>query len=139
MHLLEYLLYHKSTYKCHFSVYLLVQELFVDKIHVFKFLSVREKPRLLQLKIISLLVVQYKLLWLSKSFHPYGEITSRKGKYPLLRTNIKPHQLINHARISYSIVSIVFRKFWCSIYRNRLNRGTSKLRQSNYLKKYEPC
>ena len=139
MHLLEYLLYDKSTYKCHFSVYLLVQELFVDKIHVFKFLSVREKPRLLQLKIISLLVVQYKLLWLSESFHPYGEITSRKGKHPLLRTNIKPHQLINHARISYSIVSIVFRKFWCSIYRNRLNRGTSKLRQSNYLKKYEPC
>ena len=72
------------------------------------------------------LVVQYKLPWLSESFHPYREIPSWKGKYPVFKTNTKPHQLIRHARTFYSIVSLVFHKFLCSTYRNGLNRGTSK-------------
>ena len=69
-----------------------------------------------------LVVVQYKLPWLPECFHPYGEIPSRKGKYPMLRTNTKPHQLIKHAKISYSIVSLVFSKFSYRTYRNGLNR-----------------
>ena len=56
----------------------------------------------------------------------------------MLRTNTKPHQFIKHAKISYSIISLVFSKFSCGIYRNDLNQGTSKLRYSEYLKKYEP-
>ena len=73
-------------------------------------------------KLSLLLVVQYKLPWLPECFHPYGEIPSRKGKYPMLRTNTKPHQLIKHAKISYSIVSLVFRKFSYRTYRNGLNQ-----------------
>ena len=103
-----------------------MQELFVDKIHFFKFLSVSDKPRLRQLKIITSTSTcstsTCKLLWLSESFHLYGEIPSRKGKYSVLRTNTKPHQLIKHAKISYSIVSLVFRKFSYRTYRNGLNQ-----------------
>ena len=112
-------------------------ELFVDKIHFFKFLSVSDKPRLHQLKIITSTSTcstsTFKLLWLSESFHLYGEIPSRKGKYSVLRTNTKPHQLIKHAKISYSVVSFVFRKFSCLTSRNGLNWGTSKLRHSKCL------
>ena len=46
----------------------------------------------------------------------------------MLRTNTKPYQLIKHAKISYSIASLVFRKFSYRNYRNGLNRGISKLR-----------
>ena len=74
--------------------------------------------------------MQYKLLWLSESFHPYGEIPSRKGKYLVLKTNTKPHQLIKDVKISYCIVSLVFRKCSCGAYRNGLNWGTSKLRDT---------
>ena len=42
-------------------VYLLMNELFVDKIHFFKFLSMSQKAQLYQLKIA--LLVQYKLFW----------------------------------------------------------------------------
>ena len=113
-------------------VYLFMQELFVDKIPFFKFLSMSDKPRLHQLKIItsSRSTVQASL---------YGEIPSGKGKYPMLRTNTKPHQLIKHAEISYLIVSLVFCKFSYRTHRNGLNRVTSKLKYSEYLKKYEPC
>ena len=68
-----------------------------------------------------------------------SSIGARKGKYPVLRTNAKPQQLIKHTKISYSIASLVFRKFSCRTYRNGLNRGSSKLRHSKYLKKYELC
>ena len=54
-----------------------------------------------------LVVVQYKLSWLPEFFHLDGEIPSRMGKYPMLRTNTKPNQLITHAKI-YSIVSLVY-------------------------------
>ena len=102
-----------------------MQELFLGKFHSFKFLSLSDKPRLHQLKIITSSrssTVQYKVPWLPKCSHPYGEIPSRKGKYPMLRTNIKPHQLIKHAKISYSIVSLVFRQFLYRTYQNGLNR-----------------
>ena len=93
-------------------VYVLMLELFVDKIHFFKFLSMCDKPRLHQLNIITsshISTVQASLL--PECFHLFGEIPSKKGKYPMFRTNVKPHQLIKHAKISYSIVSLVFRKF----------------------------
>ena len=64
--------------------------------------------------------VQYKLLWLTECFHPYEEIPSRK--YAMLRKNTKPHQLIKHAKISYSIVSLVFRKYLYRTYPNGLNQ-----------------
>ena len=69
-----------------------------------------------------LIVVQFKLPWLPECFHPYREIPSRKGKYPMLRTNTKPHQLIKHAKISYSIVSLLFHKFSYRTYQNGLNQ-----------------
>ena len=114
-----------------FVVYLLIQELFVDKIHFFKFLSMSDKPWPDQLKIIT----ATRGTSFSESFHPYKgeEIPIRKGKCPMLRTNTKPQQLIKHSKISYSIASLVFRKFLCSIYRNGLNLGTSKLRHFRYL------
>ena len=40
----------------------------------------------------------------------------------MLRTNTNFQQLIKHAKISYSIVSFVFRKFLYQTYRNGLNR-----------------
>ena len=69
-----------------------------------------------------LIVVQYKLPWLPECFRSYGEIPLRKGKYPMWRTNTEPHQVIKHAKISYSIVSLVFHKFSYRTYRNGLNR-----------------
>ena len=118
--------YHNSHINTIF-VNLFMQELFVDKIHFFKYLSMSDKPRMHRLKIVvynSTRRIQYKLPWLHEYFHPYRDIPSRKGKYPLLRTKTKPHQLIKHAKISYSIVAIVFRKFSSSTYRKGLNRVT---------------
>ena len=40
----------------------------------------------------------------------------------MLRTNTKFQQLIKHAKICYSIVSLVFCKFLYQTYRNDLNR-----------------
>ena len=77
-----------------------MQELFVDKIHFFKFISMSDEPRLHQLKIItSCSTVQASLTALPECFHPYREIPSRKGKYPMLRTTTKPHQLFKDAKI----------------------------------------
>ena len=120
-------------------VYLFMQKLLVDKIHLFKFLCMSDKPRLRQPKIITSTrsTVQASLTaWI---FPSVGERPSRKGKYTTLRTNTKPHQLIKHAKVSYSIVSLVFRKFSCGTYQNDLSRGTLKQRYSEYLKKYETC
>ena len=69
-----------------------------------------------------LIVVQYKLPWLHECFHLYREILSRNGIYPMLRTNTKPRQLIRQAKISYSIVSLVFHKFSYRTYRNGPNQ-----------------
>ena len=100
-----------------------MQELFVDKIHFFKFLSMSDKPRLHQLKsITSSRSSKVKASRLPECFHPYGKIPSRKGKYPMVRRNTKPHQVIKRAKTSYSIVSLVFCKFSYLTYRNGLNR-----------------
>ena len=37
-----------------------------------------------------------------------------KGKYPMLRTNTKPNQLIKHTKIYYCVVVLVFCKF-CAV------------------------
>ena len=47
--------------------------------------------------------------------------------------------LITRSKISFLIASLAFCRFLCVTYRNGLQRGTSKLRHSKYLKKYEPC
>ena len=98
-----------------------MQELFVDKIHFFKFLCMSDKPRLHQLNIITSSrssTVQASLTaWI---FSFVRGNTIKEEKYPMLRTNTKPHQLIKHAKISYSIVSLVFRKFLYRTYRNCL-------------------
>ena len=104
-----------------------MQELFVDKIHFFRFLSMSDKPRLHQLRIITSTYSTVYASLTSWMLPPYGEIPSRKEKYPMLKTCAKSHQLIKHAKISYSIVSLLFRKFLCGTYRNGLNRGNSKL------------
>ena len=44
---------HHNPYINAFFVYLLMQELFIDKIHFFKFRSMSDKPRRHQLKIIT--------------------------------------------------------------------------------------
>ena len=101
-------------------VYLFMQELFVDKIHFFKFLCMSDKPRLHQLNIITSSRSRYKLPWLPEYFHSYGEIPLRNGKYPILKTNTKPHHLIKHAKISYCIALLVFHKFSYRTHRNGL-------------------
>ena len=100
----------------------------MDKIHFFMFFSMSDKPQLHQLKIItsSRSIVQVSLTaWM---FSSVRENTIMEGKYPTLRINTKPRQLIKHAKISYSIVSLVFRKFSYRTYRNSLHQGISKLR-----------
>ena len=119
---------HHNPHMNVFVVYLLVQELFADKIHFFKLLSTSNKPWLDQLKIITILLFMKR----------FSSIGTRKGKYPTPRTNRKPQQLIKHTKISYSIAWLIFRKFSCVTHRNGLNRGTSKLRHSKCLKMYEP-
>ena len=47
--------------------------------------------------------------------------------------------LIRHTKVSYLIASLLFRRFSCVTYRNGLHRGTSRLKPSRYLRKYEPC
>ena len=104
-----------------FVVYLLMQELFVDEIHSFKFPYMNEKQWLDQLKIIA----NFHGTSSSQSFHPYKEveIPTWKGKYPMLRTYKKLQILIKPIKNSYSIASAVFRKFSCGNYRSGLDRG----------------
>ena len=113
-----------------FVVYLLMQGLFIDKIHFFKFLFVSDKPWIDQLKVITAtraVVVQTSLNF---------SIGTRKGEYQqkngntLVRTNTKPEQLIKHTKISYYIASLIFCKFLCDAYRNGLNRGTPSTSKS---------
>ena len=98
------------------ETYLLMQELFVDKIHFFKLFSMRDKPRMHQLKIITSTGSAVKAFLAIKTFHLYGEIPSKKGKYPVLRRNTKSPQLIKHTKISHSLSSLVFSKFSCGTY-----------------------
>ena len=95
----------------------------INKIHFFKFLSMSDKPRPHQLKIVSSsrssTVQPFLTAWM---FSSVWRNTIKKGKYPMSRTNTKLYQLIKHAKISYSVISIVFRKFWYRTYQNGLNR-----------------
>ena len=112
-----------------------MQELFVNKIHFFKFLSSSDKPWLDQLKLLQCCFssrgtsVFWRFHWCKQ-----GEIPTRKWKYPVLRTNAKPQQLIKHIKISYSLTSLASRDFSRRTYRNGLNRGASKLKPSKYSK-----
>ena len=78
---------------------------------MFKFLSTGGRPWLDQLKIITVLLLVER----------FSSIGTRKGKYPVLRTNTKLQQLMKHNKISYSIASLVFHKFLCVTYQNGLN------------------
>ena len=106
-----------------FVVFLFVQELFIDKIHIFKYFSMSDKLLLDQLKFITatsaILVVQTSLNLSVRTRK--GEIPTRKGKYPVLRTNMKPQQLTKHTKIFYFLASHVFHKFLYCTYRNGLN------------------
>ena len=87
-----------------------MQELFVDKIYFFKFLCTSDKAWLDQLKTTVLLLMER-----------FNSIGARKEKYPVLRTNIKTQQLIEHTKMSFSIAPFVFCKFSCVAYHNGLN------------------
>ena len=95
-------------------IYRFMQELFVDKIHFFMFLCMSDKPRLHQLNIItssrSSTVQVCLTAWI---FSFVQGNTIKEGEI---------HQLIKHAKISYSIVSVVFLKFSYRTYRNGLNQ-----------------
>ena len=92
-----------------------MQELILNKIRFFKFVSVSDKPRLHQQKIITSCrsIVQATLT--AEMFSSPPGNTIKEGEIPYLeRTNAEPHQLIKHAKIYYSIASLaslVFRKF----------------------------
>ena len=103
--------HHRNPHINAIFVDLFMQKLFVYKIHFFKFLCMSGKPRLHQLNIITSSRSRCKLPLLPEFFFSYGEIPSRKRKYPMLITNTKTHHLIKHAKIFYSIISLVFRKF----------------------------
>ena len=86
----------------------------------------RGKPPLHQLKIITSTrcTVQASLtIWI---FPAVRENTIKEGKIPCVTTtttnNYKASPTYQHAKISYSIVSPVFRKFLCNTYRNGLNQ-----------------
>ena len=114
---------HHNPYINAIFVYLFMQELFVDKIHFLKFLYMNDKPRLHRLNIATSSrssTVQASLTTWIFSFVQGNTI--KEGKYPMVRTNTKPHQLIMHVKILYSIVSLVFRKFSYRTYRNGLNQ-----------------
>ena len=106
----------------------------MGKIHFFKFLSLSEKPRLLQLKIITSTRSTVQASLTAQVCPSVRRNTIKEGENTLLRTNTKPHQLIKYAKISYSIASLVFHKFSYGTYRNGLNQGTSKLRKAEELR-----
>ena len=112
---------------------------FIDS---FKFLCMSDKPRLYQLNIITSsrsTTVQASLT--ARIFSYVRGNTVKEGEIPYVEKKYKtsPTYQIKHAKISYSIVSLVFRKFSYRTYWNGLNQSTSKLRYSKYLKKYELC
>ena len=61
-----------------FVIYFLMQELFVNKIHFFKFLSTSDKPWLEQLKIITILLFVERF---SSIGNKEGEVPCAKNKY----------------------------------------------------------
>ena len=122
-----------------FFFYLFMQELNIDKIHFFKFLCLSDKPRLHQLKIITSSHSTVQASLTAKIFSIVQGNTMKEGEMLYVENKYKAHQLTKHAKISYSIVSLVFCTFLYQTYRSGLNRGFWKLRYSKYLKKYESC
>ena len=106
-----------------------MQELFVDKIHIFKFLSMSDKLRLHQLKIVTSTrsIAQVFLTALKEGETPYVEKKHKASPTYQAYWNFLFHSLT------------LFRKLLYGTYRNGLNRGTSKLTYSKYFKKYKPC
>ena len=65
--------------------------------------------------------------------------TSRKRKYPVLRTYMRSlTNLIKHTKISYFIASLAFRTFLCVSSEISTPRS-SRLRYSKCLRRYQPC
>ena len=112
---------------------------FINKIHFLKFVSINDKSRLYQLKVITSTCSTVEASLTGSIFPTVWRNTSRKEKYTLLKTNTKSHQLIKHTKISSSTASLVFHIFSCDSYQSSLNQDTSKLRYFQYLKKYGPC
>ena len=79
-----------AQHNSHIFVYLFMQELFVDKIHFFKFLCMSDKPRLHQLNIITSSrssTVQASLTALIFSFVPGNTIG--EGEIPYVENKHK--------------------------------------------------
>ena len=108
------------------SIYLFMQELFVDKIHFFKFLCMSDKPRLHQLNIInssrSSTVQPFLTGWIFSFVQGNAVKEGEKLENKTSQNLTKPHQLIKDAIISYFIASLVFSKFSYWTYRNGLNQ-----------------
>ena len=104
-------------------VYLFMQELFVDKIHFFKFLYMSDKPWLHQLNIITFSrssTVQASLTaWI---FSFVRRNTIKKGEIPYVQNKYKTSPTFKHAKFPYSIASLVFHKFSYRTYQNGLNQ-----------------
>ena len=67
-----------------------------------------DKPRLYQPEVIA----ATRAVVVQASRNP--SIVTRKEKYPVLRTNTKPQQLLKHTTISYLMVSLAFRELCTS-------------------------
>ena len=121
-------------------VYLFMQELFVDKIHFFKFLSMSDKPRLHQLKIITSSrssTVQASLTaWMFSSVRgntiKEGEIPYVENKYKTSPSYQAWQNFLFHSLTCISQIFVPDLLKWSK-------PSTSKLRYSKYLKKYKPC
>ena len=101
-----------------------MQELLVDKIHFFSFLSMSDKLRLQQLKFFTSSrssTAQASVTALM--FSSVRGNTIKELEIPYVGNKYKNlTNLSMHAKISYFIASLVFRKFSYRTYRNDLNR-----------------
>ena len=97
-------------------VFLFMQELFIDKIHFFKFLCMSGKSQLHQLNVItssrSSTVQAFLTAWI---FSFVRGNTIKEGEIPYVENKYKTLP-------TYSIVSLVFRKFLYRTYQNGLNQ-----------------
>ena len=111
------------TYQAHYN-FLFHSVTCISQIFVPKLSNGFRQTTTAQLKIITSsrsIVQASRTTWMFPS--PRGNTIS-KGKIPYVeRTNIKPHQLIRHTKISYSMVSLVFHKFSYQTCQNDLNQG----------------
>ena len=106
-------------------------ELFVEKIHFFKFLSMSNKP-----------------LEPAEKYYCYSyivqaslncSIRARKGKYPVLKINTKFHQLIKHAKIFLLLSFTGIMQIFVRDLPKSSKPSHLKAEASRYLKTNEPC